>query len=59
MLVVPITLSSSARDAKFVCGIPDIDIEGKGIKILLLTPDDAIQYDKPYQQLREEFLLNR
>jgi iron(III) transport system substrate-binding protein len=38
---------------------PDIDIEGKGIKILLLTPDDAIQYDKPYQQLREEFLLNR
>jgi iron(III) transport system substrate-binding protein len=38
---------------------PEIDIEGKGIKILLLTPDDAIQYDKPYQQLREEFLLNR
>ena len=38
---------------------PDIDIEAKGIKILLLTPDDAVQFDKPYQQLREEFLLNR
>lgn len=38
---------------------PEIDIEAKGIKILLLTPDDAVQYDKPYQQLREEFLLNR
>ena len=21
--------------------------------------DDAVQFDKPYQQLREEFLLNR
>ncbi len=38
---------------------PEIDIEAKAIKILLLTPDDAVQYDKPYQQLREEFLLNR
>ena len=38
---------------------PDIDIEAKGVKILLLTPDDAVQYEKPYQQLREEFLLNR
>jgi len=38
---------------------PDIDIEAKGVKVLLLTPDDAVQFDKPYQQLREEFLLNR
>ncbi len=38
---------------------PEIDIEAKGIKVLLLTPDDAVQFDKPYQQLREEFLLNR
>lgn len=38
---------------------PEIDLEAKGVKILLLTPDDAVQYEKPYQQLREEFLLNR
>jgi len=38
---------------------PDLDIEARGVKILLLTPDDAVQYDRPYQQLREEFLLNR
>jgi len=38
---------------------PETDIEAKAVKILLLTPEDAIQYDKPYQQLREEFLLNR
>ena len=38
---------------------PDLDFEAKGVKILLLTPEDAVQYDKPYQQLREEFLLNR
>ena len=37
----------------------DLDIEAKGVKILLLTPEDAVQFDKPYQQLREEFLLNR
>jgi iron(III) transport system substrate-binding protein len=37
----------------------DLDIEAKGVKILLLTPEDAIQFDKPYQQLREQFLLNR
>src|ERR1043166_6733606 len=37
----------------------DIDIEAKGIKILLLTPDDALQLEKPYQQLRDEFLLRR
>ena len=38
---------------------PEIDLEAKGVKILLLTPDDAVHYEKPYQQLREEFLLNR
>lgn len=38
---------------------PDLDIRAKGVKILVLTPEDAVQYDKPYQQLREEFLLNR
>lgn len=38
---------------------PDLDLEAKGVKVLLLTPEDAIQYDKTYQQLREEFLLNR
>lgn len=38
---------------------PELDIEARGVKILLLTPDDAVQYDRPYQQLREEFLLNR
>ncbi len=37
----------------------DIDIEAKGIRILLLTPDDAVQFEKTYQQLREEFLLRR
>ena len=38
---------------------PDLDLEAKGVKVLLLTPEDAVQFDKPYQQLREEFLLNR
>lgn len=38
---------------------PEIDLEAKGVKVLLLTPDDAVQFDRPYQQLREEFLLNR
>ena len=38
---------------------PDIDIEAKGVRILLLTPDDALQLEKSYQQLREEFLLRR
>src|SRR4029079_9701338 len=27
----------------------EIDIEARGVKILLLTPDDAVQYEKPYQ----------
>ena len=38
---------------------PELDLEANSVKILLLTPDDAVQFDKPYQQLREEFLLNR
>ncbi|HYA27859.1 MAG TPA: extracellular solute-binding protein, partial [Acidobacteriota bacterium] len=38
---------------------PELDLEAKNVKVLLLTPEDAVQYDKPYQQLREEFLLNR
>jgi iron(III) transport system substrate-binding protein len=38
---------------------PEIDLEVKGIRVLLLTPDDAVQFETPYQQLREEFLLNR
>jgi iron(III) transport system substrate-binding protein len=38
---------------------PDIDIEAKGVRVLLLTPDDAVQLEKTYQQLREEYLLKR
>jgi iron(III) transport system substrate-binding protein len=38
---------------------PELDVEAKGARLLLLTPDDAVQFDKPYQQLREEFLLRR
>jgi len=38
---------------------PELDVEAKRVKILVLTPDDAVQFDRPYQQLREEFLLNR
>ena len=38
---------------------PELDVEAKGVRLLLLTPDDAVQFDKPYQQLREEFLLKR
>ncbi len=38
---------------------PELDVEARGVRLLLLTPDDAIQFDKPYQQLREEFLLKR
>jgi len=36
-----------------------IDLYAYRLADLKLTPDDAVQYDKPYQQLREEFLLNR
>lgn len=38
---------------------PELDLETKGVRVLLLTPDDAVQFEKPYQQLREEFLLKR
>jgi iron(III) transport system substrate-binding protein len=38
---------------------PELDVEAKGVRLLLLNPDDAVQFDKPYQQLREEFLLRR
>ena len=38
---------------------PELDTEAKGVRVLLITPDDAVQLEKPYQQLREEFLLKR
>jgi ABC-type Fe3+ transport system substrate-binding protein len=38
---------------------PELDTEAKGVRVLLLTPEDAVQMEKPYQQLREEFLLKR
>lgn len=38
---------------------PDMDFEGRGVRVLLLTPEDTEKLDKKYQQLREEFLLNR
>jgi iron(III) transport system substrate-binding protein len=37
----------------------ELDTEAKGVRVLLLTPEDAVQLEKPYQQLREEFLLKR
>jgi iron(III) transport system substrate-binding protein len=37
----------------------ELDMQARGVKVLLLTPDDAVQYDRPYQQLREEYLLHR
>jgi len=38
---------------------PDIDLDAKGVRILLITPEDALQLEKSYEQLREEFLLKR
>ena len=38
---------------------PELDFEARGVRLMLLTPDDAVQLDKQYQQLREEFLLKR
>jgi iron(III) transport system substrate-binding protein len=38
---------------------PELDTGAQGVRVLLLTPDDAVHFDKPYQQLREEFLLKR
>jgi len=37
----------------------ELDVQAKGVKILVLTPEDAVQYDRAYQQLREEYLLHR
>jgi len=37
----------------------ELDVEGKGIRVLLLRPDDADRLGKKYLQLREEFLLKR
>ena len=48
---------SARRDVQPI--YPELDTEAKGVRILLLTPDDAVQLEKPYQQLREEFLLKR
>ena len=36
---------------------PELDFDGKGVRLLLLTPEDADRWGKDYQQLREEFLL--
>jgi iron(III) transport system substrate-binding protein len=38
---------------------PELDMAAKGVRVLLLTPDDAVQLEKTYQQLREEYLMNR
>jgi iron(III) transport system substrate-binding protein len=48
---------SARRDVRPI--YPDLDTEAKGVRVLLLTPEDAVQLEKPYQQLREEFLLKR
>jgi iron(III) transport system substrate-binding protein len=37
----------------------ELDMAAKGVRVLLLTPDDAVQLEKNYQQLREEYLMNR
>jgi iron(III) transport system substrate-binding protein len=37
----------------------DLDIQARGVKVLVLTPEDAVRFDRPYQQLREEYLLHR
>ena len=38
---------------------PELDIEDKGVRVLLLRPEDAEQFGKKYQELREQFLLKR
>ena len=38
---------------------PELDVEGKGIRVLLLRPEDAERLEKKYLQLREEFLMKR
>jgi iron(III) transport system substrate-binding protein len=37
----------------------ELDLEAKGVRMLLLKPEDTDQLGKQYQQLREEFLLGR
>jgi hypothetical protein len=48
---------SARRDVRPI--YPELDTEARDVRVLLLTPDDAVQLAKPYQQLREEFLLKR
>jgi iron(III) transport system substrate-binding protein len=38
---------------------PELDLEARGVRVLLLKPEDTDQLGKQYQQLREEFLLGR
>jgi len=37
----------------------EMDVEGKGIRVFPLRPEDAAQLGKKYQQLRERFLMRR
>lgn len=36
---------------------PELDIEGKGVRVLVATPEDAVRLGKMYQQLQNKFLL--
>lgn len=38
---------------------PELDMEARGVRVLLLKPEDTDQLGKQYRQLREEFLLGR
>ncbi len=38
---------------------PELDIEGKGARVVLLRPEDAERFGKKYEELRERFLLRR
>jgi iron(III) transport system substrate-binding protein len=38
---------------------PDLDLEGKGIRVLALTPEDADRFGDKYQQLRKAFLIRQ
>ena len=38
---------------------PELDIEGKGVRVLVATPEDAVRLGKMYQQLQKKFLLRR
>src|SRR6266496_605443 len=55
----PLTTISHTFLAQLLCAgefEAAIDLYAYRLADLKLTPDDAVQYDKPYQQLREEFL---